>query len=122
MSGPLVNEGASFTGVTSTFKLIACVLAAMAFPSLLFWTSSADPLLMALAGGFHTFFGPIIGAAIFVFVNFYFAIRTEYALMILGILIIGIVLFLPGGVVGFVESILFRGKGRNRKSVGSGGN
>jgi len=111
--------GGAFAGVAGALR---APFQQMAFPSLLFWTSSADPLLMALAGGFHTFFGPIIGAAIFVFVNFYFAIRTEYALMFLGILITLIVLFLPGGVVGFVERILFRGKDRNRKSVGSGGN
>ena len=92
----------AFAGVAGALR---APMQQMAFPNLLFWTSSADPLVMCLAGGFFTFFGPIIGTAFFVFVNFYFASQTEYALLIMGVLITLIVLFMPGGVVGFVENL-----------------
>jgi branched-chain amino acid transport system permease protein len=72
----------------------------MAFPSLLNWSQSADPLLMALAGGIHTFIGPIVGAALFVFTNFAITSHFEYPLLIFGTLVLLVVLFLPDGIVG----------------------
>lgn len=72
----------------------------MAFPSLLNWSQSADPLLMALAGGIHTFIGPIVGAALFVFTNFAITSHFEYPLLMFGTLVLLIVLFLPDGIVG----------------------
>jgi branched-chain amino acid transport system permease protein len=72
----------------------------MAFPSLLYWTQSADPVLMALAGGVNTFAGPIVGAAVFVFLNFVVTSHTDYPLFAFGLVVLVVVLFLPEGVVG----------------------
>ncbi|MGF7159780.1 branched-chain amino acid transport system permease protein [Rhodoligotrophos appendicifer] len=80
----------------------------MAFPSLLFWPQSAEPVLMTLAGGMHTFFGPAVGAALFTILNFFVASYTEYPLMVFGVVVLLLVLFLPEGIVG----TLF---GRSRK-------
>ncbi len=90
----------AFAGVAGGLR---APLQQMAFPSLLYWTQSADPVLMVLAGGIYTFIGPIVGAAIFVFLNFAITSRAEYPLLAFGMLVLLVVLFLPGGVVGFVQ-------------------
>lgn len=69
-----------------------------AYPTLLGWTQSAEPLLMTLAGGLTTFFGPIIGAGLFVVLNFFVTKSFDYPLLVFGLVMLFIVLFLPGGV------------------------
>jgi branched-chain amino acid transport system permease protein len=69
-----------------------------AYPTLFAWTQSAEPLLMTLAGGLTTFFGPVIGAALFVVLNFFVTKGFEYPLLVFGLVILAIVLVLPGGV------------------------
>lgn len=69
-----------------------------AYPTLFAWTQSAEPLLMTLAGGLSTFLGPIIGAGLFVVLNFFITKGFDYPLLVFGLVILAIVLFLPGGV------------------------
>lgn len=94
--------------VAGTFAGIAgglrSPLQQMAFPSLLHWGQSAEPVLMALAGGINTFFGPIVGAGIFVFTNFLVTSNFQYPLLIFGGIVLIIVLFLPDGIVGTLSS------------------
>ncbi|VTU30833.1 branched-chain amino acid ABC transporter permease [Variovorax sp. PBL-E5] len=87
----------AFAGIAGGLR---APLQQMAFPSLLGWSQSADPVLMALAGGIHNFVGPIVGAALFVFTNFAVTSRFEYPLLVFGTLVLLIVLFLPNGIVG----------------------
>ncbi len=82
----------------------------MAFPSLLFWPMSAEPVLMTLAGGIQTFFGPAVGAAVFTVLNFFVASYTEYPLFVFGLVVLPLVLFLPHGVVGTLFSRTGRAK------------
>lgn len=84
-----------------------------AYPSLFAWTQSAEPLLMTLAGGLNTFLGPVIGAGLFVVLNFFVTKGFEYPLLVFGLVILLIVLFLPGGVAS-----LFR---RSKTAAGSSG-
>ena len=72
----------------------------MAVPTLLYWTQSADPILMVLAGGVGAFIGPIVGAALFVTLNFVVSGRSDYPLMTFGVIVLLIALFLPRGIVG----------------------
>lgn len=101
--------------VAGAFAGIAGALRApfqqMAFPSLMHWGQSAEPVLMALAGGIHSFLGPVVGAAIFVFANFVITTFSDYPLMIFGGIVLVLVLFLPGGVVGAMETWLARRRG-----------
>jgi branched-chain amino acid transport system permease protein len=69
-----------------------------AYPTLFAWTQSAEPLLMTLAGGLNTFLGPVIGAGLFVALNFFVTKGFEYPLLVFGLVILVIVLVLPGGV------------------------
>ncbi|HKU98128.1 MAG TPA: branched-chain amino acid ABC transporter permease [Vineibacter sp.] len=96
--GAFVIAGA-FAGIAGAMR---APLQQMAFPSLLHWSQSAEPVLMALAGGIHTFAGPIVGAAIFVFTNFVITTYSEYPLLVFGVIVLLVVLYLPGGVAGAI--------------------
>ena len=62
------------------------------------WTF--DALLITFIGGVGTVHGPVLGAAFYVVVKEYLAVRwADFHLLIFGILFIAIVLLLPGGIV-----------------------
>jgi branched-chain amino acid transport system permease protein len=60
-------------------------------------------MLSAVIGGLGLEAGPIVGAAIVVFLHFFLAKYTGWSLLIQGILLIGVMLMLPRGVMGFVH-------------------
>lgn len=90
----------SFAGVAGALR---APIQQMAFPSLMHWTQSAEPVLMALAGGIHTFLGPVVGAALFVFANFVITTMSDYPLLIFGTIVLLVVMFLPNGIVGAIQ-------------------
>jgi branched-chain amino acid transport system permease protein len=61
---------------------------------------------MCLLGGWFTFAGPILGAAITVSLRTFVGIYTEYWTLILGIMLILLIFFLPEGVMGFITGKL----------------
>jgi len=75
------------------------------FTDLLFWTLSLEIFIMCLLGGWFTFAGPILGAAIMVALRTFVGIFTEYWTLILGIILILIIFFLPEGVMGYVQKL-----------------
>jgi branched-chain amino acid transport system permease protein len=99
----------ALTGVAGAIRAL---VQQMAFPSLLFWVQSADPVLMTLAGGVNSFAGPVVGAAIFVFLNFVVASYTSYPLMVFGVVVLLLVMFLPEGVVGTAAKLIRRRSSR----------
>ena len=81
------------------------------FPDLLFWVFSLEIFIMCLLGGWYTFAGPVLGAAIIVSLRTFVGIYTEYWTMVLGILLILLIFFLPQGVLGYIlEKFGFRAK------------
>lgn len=76
------------------------------FPGWMGWTASATPIVMTILGGMHSFFGPLIGAAIYVLAQTVLTGMTEYWALFLGTVIILIVLMMPQGITGLL--------GRNR--------
>jgi branched-chain amino acid transport system permease protein len=70
-------------------------------PEAMYWTTSADPVLMSLLGGPRVFLGPAVGAAIFLFMKDIISAYTEFWMISLGTVLILFVLFLPGGLAGF---------------------
>lgn len=72
------------------------------FPGWLNWTASAAPIVMTVLGGMASFYGPLVGAAIYVVLQTVLTGYTEYWALILGFLIIGIVMLMPHGVMGYV--------------------
>jgi branched-chain amino acid transport system permease protein len=84
-------------------------------PSIAFWTKSAEPVFMSLLGGTKIFLGPAVGAVIFMYLKEIISGYTELWMIYLGAILIGFVLFLPGGIVGFINEKL---RGRRLGRVG----
>jgi len=78
------------------------VLERSVFPDLLFWVLSLEIFIMCLLGGWFTFLGPFLGAAIIVSLRTFVGVYTEYWTLILGIILILLIFFLPEGVMGFL--------------------
>jgi len=72
------------------------------FPDMMFWTLSLEITIMALLGGWLTFLGPLLGAAIIVSLRTFVSGFTDYWTLILGILLVLVILFLPEGILGYV--------------------
>jgi branched-chain amino acid transport system permease protein len=71
-------------------------------PSIAFWTKSAEPVFMSLLGGTKIFLAPAVGSVIFMYLKEIISGYTELWMIYLGAILIGFVLFLPGGIVGFL--------------------
>jgi branched-chain amino acid transport system permease protein len=91
-----------FAGVAG---VLFVVLERSVFAELLFWVLSLEIFIMCLLGGWFTFAGPILGAAIMVALRTFVGIFTEYWTLILGIMLILIIFFLPEGVMGFFQKL-----------------
>jgi branched-chain amino acid transport system permease protein len=70
-----------------------------AFPELLHWTTSAQPIFVTLIGGLSSFAGPTVGAVVFGLLQDYITRNIEYWQAVLGVVVLLIILFLPGGLV-----------------------
>jgi branched-chain amino acid transport system permease protein len=71
------------------------------FPDLLFWVLSLEVFIMCLLGGWFTFGGPILGAAIIVALRTFVGTYTEYWTLVLGVILILLIFFLPEGIMGY---------------------
>ncbi|UZX14463.1 branched-chain amino acid ABC transporter permease [Thermus sp. PS18] len=69
-------------------------------PSFFHWTTSGTLVMMAFLGGRWHFFGPLIGAALYVLLEELLSSYTQEWMLFIGILFILAVLFFPGGVAG----------------------
>jgi branched-chain amino acid transport system permease protein len=79
------------------------------FPDLMFWTLSLEILIMCLLGGWFTFLGPMLGAAIIVTLRTIIGVYTGYWTMVLAVVLMVLIFFLPEGVLGwFQERFLSR--------------
>ncbi len=110
---------ARFLGIPIEFHIwlsfvISCVFVSLAGtlyallnnfsdPHGLHWSQSGDFVIMAVLGGMRSFWGPLIGAAIFVFVQDFISSRTENWMSFIGLFFILIVLFFPRGVLGIIR-------------------
>lgn len=72
----------------------------------LFWLNSGRPLMMTLLGGMHTFFGPLLGAGIFIFFEDTVSIYTPRWEVFVGLMVVLLVLTFPGGIVGTIKEKL----------------
>ncbi len=88
-----------FAGISGVLFVL---LEGSVFPDLLFWVYSLEIFIMCLLGGWFTFAGPIIGAAIMVSLRTFVGIYTDYWTLVLGILLILLIFFLPEGVWGYI--------------------
>lgn len=118
-------ERAQFVGINvRRYELVAFVIAGMfagiagalfgifnrgVFPDLMYWTKSAEVLIMALLGGTTVFYGPLVGAFTLLWLSQEITALTEYWSFILGAIMILLIFALPGGIAGAFMRIVGRG-------------
>jgi branched-chain amino acid transport system permease protein len=81
------------------------------FPDILYWPASAEVLIMPILGGIYSFFGPVVGAAVLLYLRMEVTSYTQYWPLILGMTLALLLFFFPGGIVGFLKARLVFIKG-----------
>ena len=71
-------------------------------PAAMYWTRSGDLMVMVILGGMGSMFGPVIGAIVYLLLEEFLSQVTEYWALIMGPLLLLIVLFGRGGIVGLL--------------------
>jgi branched-chain amino acid transport system permease protein len=86
---------------------------------------SFKPALMAIFGGMMNFYGPVIGAVIFSYMEevlstaHWFGIGWgDFYKIIFGVILVATILFLPNGLMGLIQNLWRRIKGVRRASAG----
>ncbi|MGA7985774.1 MAG: branched-chain amino acid ABC transporter permease [Burkholderiales bacterium] len=72
-------------------------------PRALYWGLSGNFVIMAVLGGMRSFWGPLVGAVIFVVLQDYVSSMTQNWESFIGLLFVLIVLFFPRGVLGIIR-------------------
>jgi branched-chain amino acid transport system permease protein len=85
-------------------------------PGLLGWQESGVAVFMTLIGGAGSIVGPLLGSVIYTLLQAVVKMYTVYWPLTIGTIILLIVLFLPGGVLGLIEK---RIKARRDSDAGS---
>ena len=75
-------------------------------PSYLTWIKSGEPVMAAILGGPALFFGPVLGMFIMTFFHAWVLGFTVYWPVVMGGLILFIIFFLPGGILGYAQEKL----------------
>lgn len=78
------------------------------FPDFCYWPVSAEVLIMTLLGGIYSFFGPMVGAAVLLYLRLEVTSYTMYWPFILGTILVLLLFFFPGGILGFVQDQIKR--------------
>jgi branched-chain amino acid transport system permease protein len=72
-------------------------------PRGLHYSQSGDFVMMAVMGGMRSFWGPLLGAAVFVVLQDYLSSVTVNWMSFVGLLFVLVVLFFPRGLLGFIQ-------------------
>ena len=72
-------------------------------PRALRFDQSGNFVIMAVLGGMRSFWGPLIGAAIFVALQDYASSHTDYWMSVIGLVFVLVVRFFPRGVLGLAR-------------------
>ena len=69
-------------------------------PTLLYWTHSGNIVFMTLLGGFASFFGPVLGAFVFIYLQNWVMSVVPYWRLVFGAILAALVILAPGGLMG----------------------
>ena len=117
------RERAKAVGINvSLYELVVFVLAATfagvagglfalyqqeAYPEMMYWTENAKPVVIALLGGTGSFLGPAIGAFIYTVIDNSLSKHFPYQFdVLLGVIVLGVVLVVPGGFSALPQAIV----------------
>ena len=96
---------AALSGLAGSLKALVFQLAAL---SDVHWHLSGDVVLMALLGGMHTVFGPAIGAALVVGLQYYLDAFGGWVTLVTGLILMVCVLAFRSGIAGAVAALRTR--------------
>lgn len=71
-------------------------------PSMFTWQTSGEIMVFIILGGVARLYGPVVGAAMFVFLEYALGGLSDYWHIYLGILLLMVVLFARGGLIGLL--------------------
>jgi branched-chain amino acid transport system permease protein len=71
-------------------------------PTLAYWTHSGNLVFMTLLGGFTHFFGPLLGAFVFIYLQDFVMSITSYWRLVFGAILALVVIFAPTGLMGLM--------------------
>ena len=84
--------------------VLVAIAQQIATPEFAFWTKSGEFVFIAVLGGSSGAAGAFAGSAVFEFVRFFAAAKLANAWqLILGVVLIAIIMFAPGGVIGLLR-------------------
>ena len=93
----------AFTGLAGALWV---PLNGLTTPDVLYWPFSGRIVFMAVLGGFRTFWGPIVGAFAYNYLEVWAVGTTVYWQLVLGIILVALVLAMPTGLVGTAGQLL----------------
>ncbi|MBA3448168.1 MAG: branched-chain amino acid ABC transporter permease [Pseudaminobacter sp.] len=100
---PFKIQLAAFTISAAVTGLAGALLADLnrfVSPSMLSWQMSGELIVLIILGGTGRLFGPVAGAMLFVLFEFVLGGMTERWQFFLGLILLGVVLFARGGLIG----------------------
>ena len=71
-------------------------------PTLAYWTHSGNLVFMTLLGGFASFFGPVAGALVFIYLQDTVMSLFPYWRLVFGAILAALVIFAPTGLAGLM--------------------
>jgi branched-chain amino acid transport system permease protein len=71
-------------------------------PAMLSWQRSGEIIIFVILGGVGRLFGPVAGAALFILLESFLGGWTDRWQLVLGLILLAVVLFARGGVVGLL--------------------
>ncbi|MBI1493573.1 branched-chain amino acid ABC transporter permease [Halocynthiibacter styelae] len=71
-------------------------------PVMLSWHTSGEIMIFVILGGTGRLFAPLVGAAIYIMLEHFLGGVSDYWQIFLGLLLLMVVLFAPGGVIGLL--------------------
>lgn len=88
---------------------LLCELNRFAQTEFLHWSKSAEPILASLVGGMYSLVGPAIGSTVLIFLKI--VVQQAHPSLVetwaifLGLILLAVVLFAPGGLVGLYQRL-----------------
>lgn len=89
-----------FTGLAGS---LYALLNNFADPMAMHYSLSGEIVIMAVLGGMRAFWGPLVGAAVFVVVQDYISSMTVNWMSFVGLIFVAVVLFFPRGLLGMFQ-------------------
>lgn len=82
------------------------------YPEATHVTFSGEIVAMTVVGGMRSFFGPLLGAAVFVFLRDTLSTLTENWMVVFGLVFMAFILFSPNGMVGIGQALAEKARSR----------